>query len=102
MANETVQDNVARSRFELSVDGGIAFINYTRSPGARVLTHAEVPPALRGRGLGERLAAATLQLLRAQGEKVVPRCPFVARFIERHQEYADLLAPPAAAPSVRR
>ena len=102
MTIESVRDNVSRSRFELDVDGGVAFVNYTRIQGARVLTHSEVPVPLRGRGIGLRLVAGTLQILRAQGEKVVPRCGFVAHFIERHREYADLLAPPAAAPSARR
>jgi len=102
MTTDTVRDNAARSRFELDVDGGVAFINYTRTNGARVLTHSEVPVALRGRGIGLQLVAGTLQMLRAQGEKLVPRCAFVVHFIERHREYADLLAPPAAAPSVRR
>jgi predicted GNAT family acetyltransferase len=102
MTVETVRDNVAASRFELAFDGGVAFVDYTRSAGARVLTHAEVPIGQRGRGIGLRLAAGTLQLLRAQGEKVVPRCRFMARFMERHREYADLLAPAAATASERR
>lgn len=102
MTAEAVRDNVTRSRFELDLDGGVAFIDYTRTQGGRVLTHSEVPVNLRGRGIGLRLVTGTLQLLRAQGEKVVPRCAFVAHFIERHPEYADLLALPAAAPSARR
>jgi uncharacterized protein len=96
MTADTVRDNVAGSRFELQFDGGVAFIDYRRTAGARVLTHAEVPMGQRGRGIGLRLAAGTLELLRAQGEKVVPRCRFMVRFMERHREYADLLAPPTA------
>jgi uncharacterized protein len=102
MTADMVRDNVEASRFELQVDGGLAFINYTRTVDARVLTHAEVPLGLRGRGIGVRLANGTLQLLRAQGEKVVPRCRFLVSFMQRHHEYADLLALPAAASSARR
>ncbi len=102
MTPATVRDNVEASRFELEFDGGVAFVDYRRTAGVRVLTHAEVPVGSRGRGIGLRLAAGTLQLLRAQGEKVIPRCRFMVRFMERHREYADLLAPPAAASSERR
>ena len=102
MTAETVRDNVEANRFELEFAGGVAFVNYTQAAGARVLTHAEVPLGQRGRGVGLRLAAGTLQLLRAQGEKVIPRCRFMVRFMERHREYADLLAPAAAASIVPR
>lgn len=102
MTADTVRDNMEASRFELEFDGGIAFVDYRRIAGARVLTHAEVPAGQRGRGIGQRLAAGTLQLLRSQGEKVIPRCRFMVRFMERHREYADLLAPPAAGSSEQR
>jgi len=88
-----VTDNGARSRFELNLDGAIAFIDYHhRHSAVRVLTHAEVPAALRGGSVGARLAAGALELMRSRGEQVVPRCPYVAQFIRRHPQYADLLA----------
>jgi predicted GNAT family acetyltransferase len=55
-------------------------------------THTEVPAPLRGRGLGSQMMRGVLQDVRAQGLKVVPRCPFVASYIDRHPEFADLLA----------
>ena len=55
-------------------------------------THTEVPAQLRGRGLGSQMMRAVLQDVRQQGLKVVPRCPFVADYIRRHPEFADLLA----------
>lgn len=90
-----VHDDPGRSRFELNVEGGVAFIDYRRDGAVLVLTHAEVPPALSGRGLGSRLVRETLDLIRARGERVVPRCPFIARFIAEHPAYADLLAAPS-------
>lgn len=87
-----VIDNVQGSRFELELEGGTAFIDYRRVGSVRVLTHAEVPPALRGRGVAARLTAGALELIRAQGEKVVPRCPYVAQFMARERGFADLLA----------
>jgi uncharacterized protein len=94
-----VRDNPERARFELPLgEAGVAFIDYRDRPvppGAarvRILTHAEVPPALRGAGIGARLARGTLELIRARGELAVPRCPFVVDFLRRHPEYIDLVA----------
>ena len=89
--NRTVQDNAQHSRYELELEGGTAFIDYRRQGKVRILTHAEVPPAFRGQGVAERLTAGALELVRAQGEKVVPRCPYVALFIRRHPQFQDLV-----------
>lgn len=88
----TVTDNVAQNRYELPLEGGTAFIDYQRSGKVRILTHAQVPAALRGAGIGAQLTAGALELARAQGDKVVPRCPYVAQFISSHPQYQDLLA----------
>ena len=51
-----------------------------------------MPEALSGQGVGSKLVRGVLDALRAEGAKVVPRCEFVAAFVERHPEYRDLLA----------
>ncbi|HEX4893127.1 MAG TPA: GNAT family N-acetyltransferase [Hyphomicrobiaceae bacterium] len=86
----TVVDNKERERFEMTVEGGVAFVSYRRAPGVITLYHAEVPPELEGRGLGSQLAKATLDAIRAEGLKVVPRCSFIAAFMRRHPEYAAM------------
>jgi predicted GNAT family acetyltransferase len=93
-----VTDNVQRRRFELELGAGeVAFIDYRRGgEGGHVLTllHTEVPVARRGAGVGARLATATLELVRSRGERILPRCPYLVSFIERHPGYADLIAKP--------
>lgn len=89
---DKVIDNPGESRFEMQVDGGMAFVSYRRGDGRIILNHAEVPQVLEGRGVGSRLVKATLDSLRRDGLKVVPRCPFIAAYIRRHPEYADMLA----------
>ena len=89
---ETVTDRSEGERFELAVDGAVAFVDYRRSGDVLVLTHAEVPAHLEGRGVGSRLVGAVLDLVRSRGERVIPRCPFIAHYVERHPEYRDLLA----------
>ncbi len=86
-----ITDNTARSRFELDVNGTAAFVEYVREPNRTILVHTEVPEALSGQGVGSRLAKGVLDRLRAEGTKVVPRCEFLAAYIERHPAYADLV-----------
>ncbi len=87
-----VRDNPQRHRFELDAEGLVAFSNYKRDGKTLTIMHTEVPPALNGKGIGSALARGLLDLARAQGLKVVPLCPFVAAYIAKHAEYADLLA----------
>ena len=89
---DQVFDNTAGSRYELQLDGGTAFINYTVAGNVRTLTHAEVPVALRGGGIAARLTSGALELARSQGIKVIPRCPYIVTYLERHPQYQDLIA----------
>lgn len=87
-----VRDNTERNRFELDADGHIAFSNYKRADGVLTILHTEVPKALEGRGIGSALIRGVLDTARSQGLKVITVCPFAKSYIERHPEYADLLA----------
>ena len=87
-----VRQNSDLHRFEMDVAGGTALAFYRLADGVMTFTHTEVPVALRGRGIGSRMMHGVLQSVRAQGLRVVPRCPFVADFIDRHPQYGDLLA----------
>jgi predicted GNAT family acetyltransferase len=81
---EEVVDNTAEERFELQVDGQMAFLKYERSNGALVLIHTEVPEALRGHHIGERLVQGALDAARAEGSRIVPVCPFVRAYLRKH------------------
>ena len=81
-------------RYELLLDGRrIGLLAYRRRDNRLALTHTEVTPACEGRGFGGRLAAAALDDARSEGLVVAPLCPFIAAYIKRHPEYADLVAP---------
>jgi len=86
-----VVDNRARHRFELAVDGGMAVAEYVLDAGSITFTHTVVPAALEGRGIGSRLVGAALRDVAERGLRVVPRCAFVAAYIGRHPEFADLV-----------
>ena len=88
----SVRDNVDERRFELVLDGEVAGqAVYRVRDGLTVILHSEVDPRFRGRGLGNDLARHTLDQLRAQGARVVPSCPFFAKYVAEHPEYADLV-----------
>jgi predicted GNAT family acetyltransferase len=87
-----VRDNQTQSRFELDVEGQTAFANYRKTPAAVVITHTETPRALRGRGIASELVQGALELIRADGSKVVAGCSFVVDYLRKHPEYADLVA----------
>lgn len=87
-----VRNNRSLGRYELEVDGHLAVVLYRRADGAITFTHTEVPKALAGRGIGSRLARGALELARADGHRVVAQCPFVAGYLAKHPEFADLMA----------
>ena len=80
----TVSDNREASRFEALVEGQTAFLTYERRPGAIVFLHTEVPESLRGRGIGTQLAAIAVQAARAEGLRIIARCPFVQAYLKKH------------------
>jgi uncharacterized protein len=91
MADE-VRDNADERRYEISSDGELAgWLSYGSRPGLIALVHTETLPAFEGKGLGSKLVRGALEDARARGMEVLPFCPFVNGWIERHPEYADLV-----------
>ena len=78
--------------YAMTVDGHRSVCEYELDGERMIFTHTLVPPELRGRGIAEKLVRTALAEARAAGRRVVPACSYVARFIERHGEYRDLLA----------
>jgi uncharacterized protein len=87
-----IRDNVARHRFELEEGGVTAVANYTLADGVITFTHTETPPQARGRGMASRLVEGALQASRARGLRVLPQCSFVRAYLDRHPQFADLVA----------
>lgn len=83
----------AKSRYEIHVDGQLAGHAAYRTHGDEIhFTHTEIAPAREGQGLGSRLAGFALDDVKARGLKAAPKCPFIAKYIARHEEeYGDLV-----------
>jgi uncharacterized protein len=84
--------NDDRRRYEARLDGTvIGHSRFQLRPGTVIFTHTEVDPAYEGRGVGSQLAGAALDDVRQRGQRVVAECPFIAEYIDRHPDYADLV-----------
>lgn len=86
-----ITDNEAQHRYELAVEGRIAFAQYSLNGDVITFTHTIVPEELEGQGIGGRLVRGALDDARERGLSVVPMCSFVRGYIERHPEYEDLM-----------
>lgn len=78
-----VTDNPARLRYELVMDGHVAFADYRIEGGRMIFPHTKVPGPLEGRGVGSRLVKAALADARDRGLEIVPQCSFVAVIAKR-------------------
>ena len=93
--NVEVRNNPTEYRYEVWADGELAgYAQYVLGCEQIAFVHTQVYESYEGLGLGSRLARAALDDVRARGLVVMPFCPFIVGFIERHlDEYRDLVAP---------
>ena len=87
-----VADNADKDRYEITVGGELAGIaQYVRRGGRRYFVHTEIDPRFEGQGLGSQLASAALGLAKQAGEPIVPLCPFIAGYIDKHPEWEEIV-----------
>ncbi len=87
-----IAKNEPEHRYEISSGDEVAgFVQYRERPGLIAFIHTEIDDRFEGQGLGSQLIAHALDDARANGLVVLPFCPFVNSYIERHQEYVDLV-----------
>lgn len=83
--------NAEEKRYELEVGGEQAVVEYIRDGEVLFLTHTYVPEDLEGRGIGSELVRSVLEDVRERGLRIVPLCPFVAVWINRHPDWEPLV-----------
>jgi len=91
-------------RYEVEVDGETAgFTRYVDAGAHRIFFHTEIDDRFAGRGLASTLVSRALEDTRAAGLRIVPVCPYVARYVKKHHDVDDLLDPvtPEALAAVR-
>jgi predicted GNAT family acetyltransferase len=79
-------------RFHTEVDGHRAEVDYRLADGIMTITHTGVPEAIGGRGIAASLTRAALDTARARGWRVEAHCAYAKDYLQRHKEYADLVA----------
>jgi len=87
-----VEHNAEARRFEIHYGEDMARLEYHLRGATIVYTHTVVPRALEGHGIAGRLAREALEYARDTGLRVVPLCPYVADYIEKHPDYGDLVS----------
>lgn len=85
-------DNTERKQFELIFDGHTAKIEYMIMANKIFLTHTEVPRELEGKGVGSKIVKLAFDEIEKRGLKLIPLCPFVAKYLTKHPEWKKILA----------
>lgn len=87
-----IADDADKKRYEIHSDGDLAgFVTYRVEEGLIELVHTEIDEAFGGHGLGSRLISFALDDARQRELAVLPTCPFVNEYIQRHRQYVDLV-----------
>src|SRR3954469_15887858 len=87
---QEVHDHPELSRYEIRVGDQVGFLEYSRQPYGMTLVHTEVPKALEGHGIAGKLVKHAMDEARLRGDRVIPLCPYVQSWLERHPDYQDL------------
>lgn len=82
----------SHGRYSVVVEGHTSEMTYSRSsPQLIIIDHTAVPDALRGKGIGQALAAHAIEEARKGGWKIIPLCPFMRAQTHRHPEWQDVI-----------
>ena len=88
---ENVENNKEKHRFEVVSGSQVSKLDYREDADRLALVHTEVPEELSGQGIGSALVKTALTYAKDNGKKVLPFCPFVAAYIQRHPEWKDIV-----------
>jgi uncharacterized protein len=83
-----VTRNSSVNRFEVTIEGHLAKVDYRMSGKRMIITHTEVPDTLRGKGIAEQLVTFAVEYARKEGLEVVAECEYANRFFNGDQRTA--------------
>lgn len=85
--NNQIINNTENNRFELSLDNGDkAFVEYSLREDKIAFLHTEVPEAYEGKGIAAALAKYVLEYAKSNHLRVIPICPYIKAYIQRHPD----------------
>ena len=91
--NIPLQKNETFKRFEITVDGHLAFINYGEFDRQIALVHTQAAPELKGTGAATAVVEKTLAFIKENGKLLLPYCPYVFAYIKKHPEWKSIVDP---------
>jgi uncharacterized protein len=90
--HQVIRDNRELLQYEVLADGRVAgILTYRLRNGVVSFRHTEVDDAYSGMGLASTLVRNALDRARADGLEVLPYCPYVRGWIEKHPDYISLV-----------
>lgn len=83
----------SKGQYTARLEGHVGEMTYSRaSPKLIIIDHTGVPDALRGKGVGQALAAHAIEEARRGGWKIMPLCPFFKAQTIKHPEWSDVIS----------
>lgn len=87
-----IERNTPAGRWQVELEGELAWIDFVESPTLLRLTHTEVPVTFRGKGIGEKLVLAALHYAKDHNLGVSPECAYVEAVLRKHPEFQSVTA----------
>ena len=87
-----IKQDTEKNRFVTYVEGYETVVEYTLKDNVIDLYRTFTPPELRGKGVAGKLVKYALEHAKENNLKVIPTCSYVRGYIERHENYKELLA----------
>ena len=87
-----MKNNTSQNRFELEIDGHIAFATYSMNGNVATIPHVFAPVELRGTGAAGKLMQGIMDYAKANNLKINPVCPYAISWMNKHKEFDGLKA----------
>lgn len=84
--------NKEMQQFEMHINGSTALIAYEENGNNYALIHTEVPEALEGKGIASVLVLKVFKFIEAEGRSIIPLCPYVKSYLDKHPEWNRIIA----------
>ncbi len=89
----SIREDTERRRFDLHRDEIlVGFATYSVEGNTLVVPHVETFTEHRGQGFAAMLMEGLLAILRSDGRRIVPLCPFAASHIQANSQHHDLVS----------